>query len=264
MVGGIVSGTLAVQLSSQTLLFSTLPAYLFLLFFYNLAHKNSAINTITPAQKASTTPKAGEGFSLIRKSSVLTTMMFLVIFFQLMVAFTTYQFNLSIEEHIQDLDLRTQYTGRLFGLIHVLMTFFQIFGSYFIMEKMGEKRSHYIVPTILLFNAIFLILIPSLFVTSYAFVFLKFFEFSFFGIIMEMLYIPLSLDEKFRAKAVIDVFVRRSAKALGAIVLFIIPWIKGIKPHVLIGIVTLPILISWITLVRSFFKPNKEHLKIEN
>jgi ATP/ADP translocase len=37
---------------------------------------------------------------------------------------------------------------------------------------------------------------------------------SLFGVIREMLYVPLQLDEKFRAKAIIDVFAYRTSKAL--------------------------------------------------
>jgi len=53
-------------------------------------------------------------------------------------------------------------------------------------------------------------------------------DFSVFGVVKEMLYIPLKPDEKFRAKAVIDVFAYRSSKAVASLlILFITAFVSN-------------------------------------
>ena len=44
-------------------------------------------------------------------------------------------------------------------------------------------------------------------------------DYSIFGIIKEQLYIPLGINEKFKAKAIIDVFAYRSSKALASLLI---------------------------------------------
>jgi len=48
-------------------------------------------------------------------------------------------------------------------------------------------------------------------------------DFSLFGVLKEMLYIPLSQEEKFQAKAIIDVFAYRSAKAVASCLILLLP-----------------------------------------
>ena len=58
---------------------------------------------------------------------------------------------------------------------------------------------------------------PSFASISSSFIAAKSIDHSVFGIAREMLYIPLSHEEKFRAKAVIDVFAYRSAKGIASV-----------------------------------------------
>ena len=51
---------------------------------------------------------------------------------------------------------------------------------------------------------------------TYSFAVIKTFDYSIFNIIKEMLYVPLKKEEKFKAKAVIDIFAYRSAKAFAS------------------------------------------------
>jgi len=81
---------------------------------------------------------------------------------------------------------------------------------------------HLIIPLSILGNILLFIFRPTFLVASYLFAYIKFIDFSVFNISKEMLYLPLKIDEKFRAKAVIDVFSCRTAKGLSSIFLLFI------------------------------------------
>ena len=54
---------------------------------------------------------------------------------------------------------------------------------------------------------------------------IKCFDYSVFGIIKEMLYQPLKVEEKFKAKAIIDVFTYRSAKAVASLIILLLQYL---------------------------------------
>ena len=66
-----------------------------------------------------------------------------------------------------------------------------------------------------------MLFVPALAIISIGFITCKTLDFSVFGVIKEMLYVPLNPDEKFRAKAVIDVFAYRTSKAVASIMIIL-------------------------------------------
>ncbi len=105
-----------------------------------------------------------------------------------------------------------------------------------LIHYLGIKRSHLALPLLLCLNSIVFQIFPFFGVISFAYISIKSCDFSLFGIIKEVLYIPLKPDEKFRAKAVIDVFAYRTSKA------FVSVLILGLQT--LLGAAFLPIL-NW-------------------
>ena len=171
---------------------------------------------------------------------------------QISTAFTYYQFNFNLEAAISNVDLRTQYFGRVSFITNIITTVFQFWGGYLLIENLGLKKAHFFVPIILGFNCLAVFIFPNLLVTSFALIIIKTIDYSLFGIIREMLYIPLKLEEKFKAKALIDVFAGRTAKALAS---FIILFLQLFMTNVLfpIRIIALSIFIFWIFSVRKLF-----------
>jgi ATP/ADP translocase len=71
----------------------------------------------------------------------------------------------------------------------------------------------------------------------------------------------MSLDEKFRAKAIIDVLAYRSAKACGSLLLLIL---QIFNMFYLIGTLSIIIFIFWMLLIVMMFKHfnyKKEHFQ---
>ena len=87
-----------------------------------------------------------------------------------------------------------------------------------------------------------------------SFVFVKSVDFSLFGILREMLYVPLKLDEKFRAKAVIDVFAYRTSKAAVSLCVLGLQAIAGPLLLTCVSAFSTAVFIAWMALVVIMFK----------
>ncbi|MES2345467.1 MAG: Npt1/Npt2 family nucleotide transporter [Chlamydiota bacterium] len=216
--GSFIPGFFAVKLSSETLIFATLPIYLLLSISFALLLKHA---------KTVTFEKKGEflqGVKLIITSRALLFILAIVVLMQFCSTLIDYQFQHGLQLSIPDKDLRTEYAGRLFSIIHGATLCLQFLGTYLLIQILGLRTSHFLVPFLLAASNMGYLLFPLFGMISFSYILIKSFDFSFFVIVKEMLYIPMKSEEKFHAKAVIDVFAYRSAKALAScLILFINP-----------------------------------------
>ena len=249
--GSLIPGFISVKIGSSSLFFFTLPIYLLASGAYYFAWKKSNLSGVC-FQKMD--PKPKQAFSLIRKSRFLRFILFLVILIQVTSSVTEYQFNAYLEESISDLDLRTQYYGRLGGIISGTTVLMQFLGAFLFIHFLGLRNTHLFVPTLFLSNAALFSLFPGFGLISYQYITIKSIDFSLFGTIREVLYAPMSTDEKFRAKAVIDVFAYRSAKALSACMLLFFQFAFASFIRSLITGITIFLFLGWILLVRRMFR----------
>jgi AAA family ATP:ADP antiporter len=123
----------------------------------------------------------------------------------------------------------------------------QVFGSFFLIELIGLKKCHMSIPVFLASSLLSFLFFPSFGLIAFTYGSIKALDYSIFGVVKEMLYIPLSIDQKFKAKAVIDVFLYRSAKAIASLAILVLPifWIDY---------VTMAIFTIWITAVATRFR----------
>ena len=104
------------------------------------------------------------------------------------------------------------------------------------------------------------IFFPSFLMITSTFVFLKAVDFSLFGVIREMLYIPLKLDEKFRAKAIIDVFAYRTSKAVASCFIVCLQIVASLYLLPIISYLSLAIFLCWFFLVIRLFKGSQSEV----
>jgi AAA family ATP:ADP antiporter len=254
--GSLIPGFLAVELGSMQLFFFTAPLYLALFWGYRNAIKlQGEMGGSASLQEVRTLQTTGAGFSIVRRSPFLISVLALVLLMQISVGLMEFQFNSYLEHHVADLDLRTQTMGRMVSCMNLASGVLQLIGAGAMVHLLGVYRSHLALPLLLLANAVGLMVVPSFALVSFAFVFTKAIDFSLFGILREMLYIPLKTEEKFQAKAVIDVFVHRSAKALVSICILGLNFIAGseliswVSPA-LAGILVLWFCVVWFSMRR--------------
>lgn len=255
--GSLFPGFLALKTGSSSLLVMTAFFYIaFVLIFRKIlqyrermVEKGASLESIKIAKE---NPQGG--IELIRKSRYLTFILLIVIFMQLAASLIDFQFNGFLEKKIVNTDLRTEYYGRLFSVIHFVNIFFQLFGTYFVIKLLGLRKSHFLVPCIFLLSISSFLVLPIFPLLVFGYATVKSFDYSLFSIIKEMLYIPLGVEAKFKAKPFIDVFAYRSSKAFASCIIFAmqllhIQNISSILSYVLVGIFAL-----WIGFVIFMFK----------
>ena len=211
--GSLVPSFFAVKVGSEHLLMMTVPLYLLFIAVYYQMLKRSEVEGSTSLQIQG----VEGGVQLIRSSATLKFILLIVVLMQLSSTVMDYQFNTFLQERYPLQDERTQFYGRLWGMINTCKLCLQFFATFLLLKLLGLRRSHFVVPGILLGNAILTLVQPTFGLITYGFSVIKTFDYSIFNIIKEMLYVPLKTSEKFKAKAIIDVFAYRSAKALASV-----------------------------------------------
>lgn len=259
VVCSLIPSFLAVDFGSYRLFLSTLPLYAVLFWAYTNAFAKSTLAAKSFKDKLEEqNPKPLESLSMIRRNPFLVALLLLVVFMQVSVGLMEYQFNSYLELNIVDQDARTAYCGRITAIVNLLSGLFQCVGSFFLVHTLGLRGSHLFIPCVLFSNLLLFIWFPSFAMISLAFVFLKAVDFSLFGVIREMLYIPLKMDEKFRAKAIIDVFAYRTSKALASCFILVLQIVASAYLLPVISYVSLGIFVGWFILVTKLFKKYQE------
>lgn len=217
ITGSLIPSLFAVEMGSAPILLFNLPFYALVTVLYTGVVKLAGeLPSYMPDVKQE------GGLQLIFKSRILQFILLIVVLMQVASNLVEYQFNTLVEHTMTDQDLRTAFYGRLWSIIHTANLCLQFVGSFLLVKILGLRRSHILVPALLLLNSVAFLAVPTLGVMCIAYGTVKAFDYSLFAILKEMLYVPLSSEEKFRAKAIIDVFAYRSAKALASfVVLFL-------------------------------------------
>jgi AAA family ATP:ADP antiporter len=209
VIGSGMTGYLATSLGSQHLLLMTLPIYTLFMICYTCMLKEVDKVHITPSSEFG-------GLTLLRRSGPLQLILMLVVLMQVGSTFLEYQFNTSIALEYPIQDVRTAFTGRIFGVISLVTLVLQLAGGSLLVKFVGLKGGHLFIPTMLLTNTSLCLMIPSFNLFAYSYSTIKSFDHSIFRVLTEMLYIPLKKEEKFQAKAIIDVFAYRTARAVAS------------------------------------------------
>lgn len=217
LLGALFPGFCAVSFGSENLIFWILPIDLMILVFYvKMTHYSNGESPKVNREKA-----GGfiHGMQLIRSSRFLIFALVVVIFMQMITAIADFQFNDFLGRAYIEKDVRTEISARISVVLHIVTMLLQFAGTFFIINWLGFRRTHYMIPTLLGASSTLLALFPFSHCISTAFITCKALDFSVFGVVREMLYIPLKPDEKYRARAVIDIFAHRSSKAFSSVLI---------------------------------------------
>jgi ATP/ADP translocase len=254
-------GFFAVSMGTPNLVFASLPLLTALTFAFVSMLRHSSVSKEDTIQKP--IRNFMQGVSAIRQSKYLSFILIIVVLMQVATTLIYYQFNSMLGFSIPEEDLRTEYSGKIFVIVNTMTLIFQLFGSALFLHFFGLKRSHLLLPLILCFNALGSLVIPSFAMISIAFITIKAFDFSLFGVLKEMLYIPLKQEEKFQAKSIIDVFAYRSAKAIAAAIILILQYLGIIRMIDCMTWGSLFLLIVWAFVVYKMFQLKEETPELE-
>ena len=255
--GSMIPGFFAVRWGSEHLLMMTIPLYLvFIAAYYQMLKRSNMV-------EGEEISSAHGGIQLIKSSHTLKFILLIVVLMQLSSTIMDYQFNTFLQERYPVQDLRTQFYGRLWGMINTCKLCLQFFATYLLLKLLGLRKSHFVVPGILLGNAILTLVQPTFSLITYGFSVIKTFDYSIFNIIKEMLYVPLKTDEKFKAKAIIDVFAYRSAKALASVFVIAMQALSPTRLPFAYSWGPLILFAVWIVAVAFYLRKGKEQKLLE-
>ena len=194
------------------------------------------------------------GIQLILNSRVLVFIALSVLFMQLSATLIDYQFNTFLETTIIGKDLRTEYTGRMQVIGLGFTVFMQFFGTYLLVKRVGIKRLHIAFPSILCIMSMLCFLFPGFGIVTFTVILLRSYNSSLFSIIKEMLYIPLNSDQKFRAKAFIDVFLFRFAKIFASLIILSLQLVLTTLLLPVLNWISISVCVVWIVFAVYLFK----------
>ncbi len=116
-------------------------------------------------------------------------------------------------------DDETAYQGRAWALINGSSTLIQFVVAPILLSIISLRLIHILMPLIHITAITVAIIEPTILTVGIAFGLFKAFDYSLFRAAKEVLYVPLSFGERYRAKEIVDVFGYRSGKGATAVVI---------------------------------------------
>ncbi|MCP4583605.1 MAG: MFS transporter [candidate division Zixibacteria bacterium] len=191
-----------------------------------------------------------EGAKLVFSSSYLLAIVAIVGLYEIVSTVMDFQFTATIEHYVRGEDI-----GKHFSTIYTISNFFamfvQLFLTSFIMTRFGIKTALFILPVAIVVASGGFLVFPILWIGSFLNTADSGFSYSINQSAKETLYVPTSRDEKYKAKAFIDMFVQRFAKAIAVGVSLAITTIFADFSSIRwLSLFTVAIVVIWLFAVR--------------
>ena len=243
VVGGMLVARWAEALGSKKLLLfaagSLIPAAIFGIIAYTLAGEPQP----TVAEEGGR--RGHLGLKTFFSSKYLVFIGLLILSTQVISTVLELRFKGLVETEIPVTDTRTAYFGSFYAMLGAISAIMQLIVVPIALRFVSLKIIHIGIPIVHLFNGLVLTLKPSLRTSARAFLTFKALDYSLFRAAKELFYMPLSYDEKYRAKQIIDSFGYRFAKGGSAGVIELIRLVVITIPSAAFSIVAIVISGVW-------------------
>ena len=210
VVGGVLVSRWAAPLGSETLLLFTagslLPTTIFSAIAYKLAGEPK------PAVEEAGGQLGHLGVKTLFRSRYLVFIALLILSTQIVSTVLDLRFNglTEIERPIKD--DRTAFYGTFYAWLGGISCVLQLAAVPLALRFLSVRIIHISIPVVHVLSGFALTLAPSLRTGATAYMLFKALDYSFFRAAKELFYMPLTYDERYRAKQIIDSFGYRFAK----------------------------------------------------
>ena len=243
VVGGMLVARWAEVLGSEKLLLfaagSLIPAAIFGIIAYTLAGEPQP----TVAEEGGR--RGHLGLKTFFSSKYLVFIGLLILSTQVISTVLELRFKGLVETEIPVTDTRTAYFGNFYAMLGAISAIMQLIVVPIALRFVSLKIIHIGIPIVHLLNGLVLTLKPSLRTSARAFLTFKALDYSLFRAAKELFYMPLSYDERYRAKQIIDSFGYRFAKGGSAGVIELIRLVVITIPSAAFSIVAMVISGVW-------------------
>ncbi len=209
--GGLMVSAVAEQVGTLTVLLMSVP-------FLLLAMLMSGALSGAVDRSAEEGP-AARGFEVLRKSRYLLLMLAVIATVQVVITLVDYQYNAMLETTFPDTDERTAVGGKVYAAISFGSMALQVLTGP-ILTLLGIRLTLLGIPFIIGGTVAAFAVAPRFVTMAAAKIAGKCFDYSLFRAAKEILYIPLTYDQKTQGKAFIDMMTYRVAKGGVSVVLF--------------------------------------------
>ncbi len=202
-----------------------------------------------PAPRSEGNP-AVEGARLVFRSPYLLAIVAIVGIYEIVSTILDFQFTSTIVHYLQGPAIGQQF-ATVFALTNVVAMVVQLFFTSLIMTRLGVGVALLVLPIAILGGSAGFALLPILWVGSLLNTADNGFSYSINQSAKESLYVPTTKEEKYKAKAFIDMFVQRFAKALAVgVSLGVTAVFQDFESIRWLTAVTLPLILIWIFAAR--------------
>lgn len=191
-----------------------------------------------------------EGARLVFHSRYLLAIVGIVGLYEIVSTVMDFQFTATVEHFVSKENIG-QHFSTIYTITNFVAMFVQLFLTSLVMSRFGVKTALLVLPTAVILGSVGFLALPILWVGSFLNTADNAFNYSINQSAKETLYVPTTRDEKYKAKAFIDMFVMRFAKALAVgVSLAITMTFSQFSSIRWLSIFTLAIVIMWILAVR--------------
>ena len=158
-----------------------------------------------------------EGARLVWRSRYLLAVVTIVGVYEVVSTIMDFQFTAAVA-HYRDGAAIGEHLAMVFAFTNAVAAFVQLFGTSWIMTRFGVGTALLVLPSTVMLGSTAFLALPVLWVGSSLNTLDNAFNYSVNQSAKEALYVVRSRQEKYRAKAFIDMFVQRAAKAIAVAV----------------------------------------------
>jgi AAA family ATP:ADP antiporter len=191
-----------------------------------------------------------EGAKLVFQSRYLLAIVAIVGFYEMVSTIMDFQFSASVEHFVAGANIGEHFS-RVFAITNVSAMIVPLVFTSFVMTRFGVGIALLVLPIAALGGSAGFLLFPALWTGSFLNTADNAFSYSINQSAKEALYVPTTRQEKYKAKAFIDMFAQRFAKTLAVgISLLLTTFFKGFSTIHWLSLVVAAILIVWILAAR--------------
>ena len=190
------------------------------------------------------------GLRLLVSSRYLLTIGLLVGFYEVASNIIDFQLSAMVERHVAGGLERDSFFATLAQAQGVLSVLVQLFLTSFVLRRFGVGAALFVLPGVMLCGAVGFLLLPTLPLAALVWVSDNSMNYSINQSAKEALYVPTIVEEKFQAKAFIDMFVQRLAKVVAVGLNLGLAACVSMEQVRWLSVVSIVVLALWISKVR--------------
>jgi ATP:ADP antiporter, AAA family len=216
ILGNLLVGPVAKIIGTRLALCLVLA---FLLICYLIAFLGRKIGDEKPNNHKKKT-NVGMGIKTLLTSKYLVPLAILVCTVQVVTGLIDYQFTGMLQENFINTEMRTEMLGQIHAAVNIIGISIQLLMGP-ILRIFGIGNTFKSIPFLLSTTMIIFILFPHFALMIAVKISNKALDYSLFRGVKEILYIPLTREEKTQGKGIVDIFMYRLARGLSSLLLLV-------------------------------------------